>query len=327
MRILCRAGLVLMLALTMVPSATGAASTQAPFPTRPVRLVVPTAPGGGVDTSARLLAQKLSEMWGQQVIADNRGGGSGVIGSEIVARAPADGHTLLVAPTTFSTSKSLIRKLPYDPQKDFTPVSLISREPNVLLTHPGTPAVSLQELITLAKLRPDTLNFGAGGVGSTANLCSELFKLRTGARMTTLNYKGAGPAVNALMAGEVQVMFVGLPPTLPLLKANKLRALAVTASERSPFLPAVPTMSEAGMSDFEVTNWIGVLAPRDTTKAIVQKINTDIRQALQSPPIRERFALHGVVPEATSAEEFGRFLGTEFTRWEQLIKAAKLQQE
>lgn len=315
------------LALLGTCAAAQPAISPTVYPNRPVRLVVPTAPGGGVDTSARILAQKLTEIWGQQVIADNRGGGSGVIGSEIAARAPADGHTLLIAPTTFSTSKSLIKKLAYDPHKDFVPVSLLSREPNILVTHPGVSAASLNDLIALAKTRPEAVNFGAGGVGSTANLSSELFKLRTGARVPTINYKGAGPAVNALVAGEVQAMFIGLPPTLPLVKTNKLRALAVTAQERSPFLPGVPTMAESGMRDFEVTNWIGVLAPAETPRAIVGRINADIRQSLQDARVRERFALHGVVPEGGTAEEFGRFLQTEFSRWDSVIAAAKLQQD
>jgi tripartite-type tricarboxylate transporter receptor subunit TctC len=313
-------------AMALVSSQAPARGAPGPvsFPAKPVRLVVPTAPGGGVDTSARILAQKLTEAWGQQVIVDNRGGGSGVIGTEIVARAPADGHTLLIAPTTFSTTRSLVKKLAYDPVRDFTPISLISREPNVLMVHPGVSAGSVQELVASIRARPDALNFSAGGVGSTAALCGELFKLRTGTRAAVLSYKGAGPAVNALVAGEVQAMFIGLPPTLPLLKADKLRALAVTARERSSFLPAVPTMAQAGVRDFEVSNWIGVLAPAATANGVVRQINEDMRRVLESAVVRERFKLHGVVPEPGSPDEFARFLRGEIERWEQVIKAAKI---
>ena len=307
-------------ALGVALPATAAVS----FPTRPVRLVVPTAPGGGVDTSARILAQQLTENWGQQVIVDNRGGGSGVIGSEIVAHAPADGYTLLIAPTTFSTTGSIVAKLPYDPLRDFVPVALVSREPNVLLTHPSIPAKSVQELIALVKAKPQTMNFGAGGVGSTASLTAELFKQRTGTQAAVLTYKGAGPAVNALVAGEVQVMFIGLPPTLPLVKSKKLQALAVTAEERSLFLPAVPTMVEAGMRDFVVTNWIGILAPAGTPKPLVHKISAVVRETLDTPAMRERFATYGVTPAPLSPEAFDTFLRAEMTRWAGVIKAAKL---
>ena len=316
--------------LAWVVAGTGqaqSAQSNTGFPTKPVRMVVPTAPGGGVDTAARIVAQKLTEAWGQQVVVDNRAGASGLIGSEIVAHAPADGHTLLIAPTTFSTSKSLFGKLPYDPVKDFSPVTLVSREPNILVTHPSLPVKSVQDLVSLAKTKPNTLNYGFGGTGSTASLSGALFKLRTGVDMVGVSYKGNGPAVNALVAGEVQVMFVGLPPTLPLLKSGKLRALAVTSRERSPFLPDAPTMEEAGVSDYEVTNWIGILAPSATPQAILRKINSDTVRALAEPAVRERFAFYGVVPAGTTADEFRRFLNAEFMRWDKVIKAAKLRLE
>ncbi len=299
--------------------------SAAGYPSKPIRVVVPTAPGGGVDTMARLVGQFLTAAWGQQVIIDNRGGASGIIGAEIVARAPADGHTLLVTPTTFSTNVSLFKKLPYDSRRDFVTVSLISKEPNILMTHPALPVKSVRELIALAKRRPADINFGFGGVGSTASLSGELFKMKTGIKMTGISYKGNGPAVAALNTGEVQLMFVGLPPTLPMIKGGRLKPLAVTSGERSPFLPDVPTMAEAGVPDFDVTNWVGMLAPSGVPGAIVQKISAELVKTLDSAAMKERFRFHGVTPHGSTPEEFRKFLDSEIERWGKVVKAAGLQ--
>lgn len=292
------------------------------YPAKPIRFVVPSAAGGGVDTMARLVGQALATTWGQQVLVDNRGGASGIIGTEIVARAPADGHTLLVTPTTFSTNVSLFKKLPYDPRKDFITISLISREPNILITHPSLPVKSVRELVALATRRPAEINFGFGGVGSSASLSGELFKLKTGVKMAGISYKGSGPAVTALSAGEVQLMFVGLPPTLPLIKAGRLRPLAVTSLERSPILPEIPTMAEAGIPDFDVTNWVGMLSPAGTPRSVVQKISAELAKTLASPAMKERFQHHGIVPGSSTPEEFRKFLDSEIDRWAQVVKAA-----
>lgn len=313
--------LTVLLALAAGP-AWSQANVAAGYPAKPIRMVVPTAPGGGVDASARIIGQKLLEIWGQPVLVDNRGGASGIIGAEIVAHAPADGHTLLVTPTTFSTNVSLFKKLPYDIHKDFVPVSLVSREPNMLMVHPSLPVKSVKDLVALAKRRPADLNFGFGGVGSTASLTGELFKLKTGVNMVGVSFKGNGPAVTALVAGDVQVMFPGLPATLSLIKSGKLRALAVTSSKRSPYLPDVPTMAEAGVPEFEVTNWIGVLAPAQTPGEIVKKLNAGLVQVLAMPATRERFAVVGVTPDSSTADEFRTFLHSEIERWGQVVKAA-----
>ena len=299
--------------------------SAAGYPAKSIRIVVPTAPGGGVDTMARLVGQALTTTWGQQVLVDNRGGASGIIGAEIVARAPADGHTLLVTPTTFSTNVSLFKKLPYDSRRDFVTVSLISKEPNILMTHPTLPVKSVRELVALAKRRPADINFGFGGVGSTASLSGELFKMKTGIKMTGISYKGNGPAVTALNTGEVQLMFVGLPPTLPMIKEGRLKPLAVTSHERSPFLPQVATMAEAGVPDFDVTNWVGVLAPAGVPGAVVQKISAELVKTLASPVMKERFQFHGVTPHGTTPEEFRKFLDSEIERWSRVVKAAGLQ--
>lgn len=313
-------GILIVLAATPAWSQSGAAA----YPSKPIRFVVPTAPSGGVDTMARLIAQAITTTWGQQVVVDNRGGASGIIGAEIVARSPGDGHTLLVTPTTFSTNVSLFRKLPYDTRRDFVTVSLISKEPNILMTHPALPVKSVKELVTLAKRRPADINFGFGGVGSTASLSGELFKMKTGVNMTGVSYKGNGPAVAALNTGEVQLMFVGLPPTLPMIKAGRLKPLAVTSPERSPFLPEVATMAEAGVPDFDVTNWVGVLAPAGVPAAVVQKISAELAKTLGSPAMKERFQFHGVTPHSSSPEEFRKFLDSEIDRWSQVVKAARL---
>lgn len=294
------------------------------YPVKPVRLVVPTAPGGGVDTLARIIGQALAAAWGQQIIVDNRGGASGIIGAEIVAHAPADGHTLLITPTTFSSNVSLFKKLPYDPRRDFTPISLVSKEPNILVVHPSLPVISVKELIALARRRPGDLNFGFGGVGSTASLSGELFKLRTGIKMVGVSYKGNGPAVTALLAGETQLMFVGLPPIRNALDSGKLRALAVTSDKRSPFLPDVPTMSETGVPGFVVTNWIGLMAPAGTPDGIVQKINSELGKILATQATRDRFRFYGVTPDSSTSDEFRKFLESEIERWSEVVRAAGL---
>lgn len=311
-----------MLLTLMAASAWSQDNTAAGYPAKPIRFVVPSAAGGGVDTMARLVGQALTTTWGQQVLVDNRGGASGIIGAEIVARAPADGHTLLVTPTTFSSNVSLFKKLPYDSRKDFTTVSLISKEPNILITHPSLPVKSVKELVALATRRPAEINFGFGGVGSSASLSGELFKLKTGIRMTGISYKGSAPAVAALSAGEVQLMFVGLPPTLPIIKAGRLRPLAVTSQERSSILPEIPTMAEAGIPDFDVTNWVGMLSPAGTPRSVVQKISAELAKTLASPAMKERFQHHGIVPNSSTPEEFRKFLDSEIDRWGQVVKAA-----
>ncbi len=317
-----RNNVVIGILVALAATPTWSQGNAAGYPAKPIRFVVPTAPGGGVDTSARIIGQKLMESWGQQVIVDNRGGALGIIGTEIVAHAPADGYTLLVTPTTFSSNVSLFKKLPYDPRKDFVPISLVSKEPNMLIVHPSLPVKTVKDLIALARRRPADLNFGFGGIGSTASLSGELFKLKTGVKMVGVSFKGNGPAVSALVAGEVQLMFPGLPATLSMIKDGKLRALAVTSPERSPFLPDVPTMAEAGVPGFEVTNWIGVMAPAQTPGEIIKKLNSGLVQILAAPATKERFAFFGVTPDSTTPEEFRKFLNSEIERWGQVVKAA-----
>jgi tripartite-type tricarboxylate transporter receptor subunit TctC len=256
------------------------------------------------------------------VVIDNRGGGSGIIGAELASHAAPDGYTFLIVPTTFGVNPSLFAKLPYDPLKSFVPVTLLSKEPNVLVVHPSLPVRTVAELIALSKRSPDTLNYGYGGIGSSSNLSAELFKLRTGARGVGVSYKSAGPAVTGLLSGETQMMFIGLPPTLPSIRAGKLRALAVTSRARSALLPQVPTMEESGIKDFEVTNWIGVLAPARTSDAMVRRVNADIVKALADPASKERLLRFGVTPDTGTPEAFGAFLKSEIARWRDLVRRA-----
>ncbi|MGE5524588.1 MAG: Bug family tripartite tricarboxylate transporter substrate binding protein [Rhodospirillaceae bacterium] len=294
----------------------------ADYPVKPIRFIVPTSPGGGVDTVSRLIGQKLTDAWGQQVIIDNRGGASGIIGTELAARSAADGYTFLIVPTTFSVNPSLFRKLPYDPVKDLIPVSLISKEPNVLVVHPSLPVSSVKTLVDLSRRSAQKINYGYGGPGSSSNLSAELFKLKTGAKGVGVSYKSAGPAVNALLAGETQMMFIGLPPTLPSIKGAKLRALAVTTQSRSPLLPDIPTMIESGVPGFEVTNWIGMMTPAGTRDEIVRRINAAITNILSSPTTRERMLFYGITPDGSTPEAFGEFVRSEIARWAEVVRKA-----
>lgn len=302
----------------------GAHGAPADYPAKSVRFVVPTSPGGGVDTVSRLTAQLLTERWGQQVVVDNRGGASGIIGTELAARSPGDGYTFLIVPTTYSVNPALFRKLPYDAARDFVPVTLMSKEPNVLVVHPSLPARSVRGLVELSKRAPQQINYGYGGAGSSSNLSAELLKLKTGAKGVGISYKSAGPAVTALLAGETQMMFVGLPPTLPSIKAGKLRALAVTSRERSAQLPGAPTMAESGVPDFEVTNWIGMLAPAGTREDIVKRVNAEVVKVLEKPEAKERMLVYGMTPDTSTPEAFGAFVKSEIVRWRGVVAQAHL---
>src|SRR5438034_5972010 len=253
------------LAAALLVVAAPVALGQVAYPTKPVRLVVPFPAGGTTDLLARAAAQKLSEAWGQQVIVDNRPGAAGNIGAELVAKAAPDGYTLLMGTVgTHAINASLYAKMPYDHVKDFAPVILVAGVPNVLVVNPSLPVHSVQELIAYAKANPGKLNFASSGSGTSIHLSGELFKVMTGVQMTHVPYKGSAPALQDLLGGQVQLMFDNLPPSLPQIKAGRLRALAVTSATRAPALPDVPTVAEAGLPGFEASSWFGVLAPAGT---------------------------------------------------------------
>lgn len=291
------------------------------YPSKPVRMVVPFPPGGTTDILARAVGQKLSEAWGQQVVIDNRPGAGGNIGTDIVAKAPADGYTLLMGTVgTHAINASLYAKLPFDPIKDFAPVALVASVPNVLVVNATIPATSVKELIALAKSKPGQLNFASSGNGTSIHLSGELFKSMTGTSILHIPYKGSSPALADLIGGQTNMMFDNLPSSMGHIKSGKLRALAVTSAKRSPALPDVPTIAEAGVAGYEASSWFGVLAPAGTPKEIVAKINADIVKALGVPEIKERLSSQGAEPVGNTPEQFAAYIGTELVKWAKVVK-------
>jgi tripartite-type tricarboxylate transporter receptor subunit TctC len=293
------------------------------FPNKTVRLIAPFAPGGATDVLARLTAQKLGERWGQQVIVDNRPGAGGNIGAEAGARAAPDGYTLLVAGAPHAINMTLYRNLSYDLSKDLVAINRIAGYPSAIVVHPSVPAKSVKELVALAKARPGDLNFGSPGPGSPNRLAVELFMIMAKVKMTHIPYKGgSGQMVTDLVAGHVQLASIGLPPSMEYVKAGRLRALAVTSAKRSPLLPEVPTVSEAGLPGFDVTSWYGVFAPAALPKNIVTKVNADIAAALEAPDLRERLQRMDAEPSPQSPEDFARFVRDEIAKWAKVVKAS-----
>jgi tripartite-type tricarboxylate transporter receptor subunit TctC len=294
------------------------------FPAKPVRLVVPFAAGGSTDIIARTLGQKLNELWGQPVVVDNRAGGSTVIGTDIVAKAPPDGHTLLVTPAPFTIVPSLSAKLPYDPQKDFEPVTLINTTPLVVVVHPGVPAKSIRELIALAKSKPGALNYGSSGSGGSNHLAGELFNAMAGVKMVHVPYKGNAPALTDLVGGHVDLVFNGLTSALPLIKSGKLRPLGVTSLKRASALPQTPTLDEQGLKGFQAVAWNGLTAPARTPREIISKLNTDVLKVIRSPELAERLKAEGSDPVGSTVEDYAAFLRDEIAKWRKVIQLANI---
>jgi tripartite-type tricarboxylate transporter receptor subunit TctC len=303
--------------------AAGAAVAQANYPAKAIRYIVPFPAGGPLDIVARAIGQELTKSWGQPVIVDNRPGAGGNIGADIVAKAPPDGYTILMgAVSTHAINVTLYRKLPYDPIKDFAPVTLITSVPNVLVVHPSLPVRNVKDLIALAKARPGQLNFASGSTGSAGHLAGELFDSMAGVQMTHIPYKGAAPAVIDLIAGHVSLMFDNLSSALPNIKAARVRAIAVTTLKRSPLLPDVVTISESGLRGFDVSTWFGIFAPARTPPDIVAKLNGEIVRVLHTRDMRERLALLGAEPIGNQPDEFAAFIKTEIPKYAQVIKAS-----
>jgi tripartite-type tricarboxylate transporter receptor subunit TctC len=294
------------------------------YPSKAVRLVVPFAPGGSTDIIGRVLAQKLNEMWGQPVLVDNRAGGSTVIGTEVVAKSAPDGHTLLVTPAPFTIVPSLMQKLPYDPQKDFEPITLINTTPLVVVVHPGVPAKSIKELIALAKAKPGALNYGSSGSGGSNHLAGELFNAMANVKMVHVPYKGNAPALTDLIGGHVDVVFNGLTSALPFIKSGKLRALGMTSLNRSSTLPSVPTLDEAGLKGFQAVAWNGLTAPARTPKNVIDKINADVLKVVRSPELVEKLKAEGSDAVGSSVDQYAKFLRDEIAKWNKVIKFANI---
>jgi tripartite-type tricarboxylate transporter receptor subunit TctC len=294
------------------------------YPTKPVRAIVPYPPGGGTDIMARAVSTKLSEMWRVQVVVDNRGGGGTIIGTEIAARSPADGYTLLITSTSFVINPTTRSKLPYDTEKDFAPVTQFAFQPYVLVVHPKVPARDVKEFIALAKAKPEFLNFGSTGVGSGSHLAGELFKFMTSANLTHVAYKGMGPAITDLLGAQTQFIFATILPVAQHVRSGRLRALGVSSEKRSAIMPDLPTIAEAGVPGYATVSWSGLFVPAGTPRAIIEKLNIDVVKIIQQTDTRERFAGDGAEPAGTSIKEFEAFVRGEITKWAKVIRAAKI---
>jgi len=304
---------------------TAIAAFGADYPAKPARIVVPIGAGSSMDIVGRLLAQKLTETWGQTVIVDNRAGAGGNIGAELVAKSAPDGYTILFASSSFAIAPAYYRKLPYDALRDFEAVTQLSSRNNVTTVSPSSPATSVKELIALAKAKPGQLTFGSGGgSGSSDQMAGELFKLLAGVDIVHVPYKSGPQAMNDLIGGQMSVYFGGIPVQLPMIKAGKVRALATSGLKRSSQMPDVPTMAEAGVPGYEMDVWYGLFAPRGTPKAVIEKIAADAIRIMQAPDMRERWNSVGVDPAGTTPAEFARQYRAEIGKWAKVVTAAKL---
>ncbi len=300
-----------------------AAAVAQSYPTRPIRFIVPFAPGGSTDTLARTLSIKLGEALGQQVVVDNRAGGNGNIGTDLVAHAAPDGYTILLGYiANLAIGPSLYAKLPYDPVRDFAPITLLAVAPNILVVHPSVPAKNFQEFIAYAKANPAKINFASSAVASPGHLSGELLNLAAGIHMQHVPYKGAGQAVVDLVGGQVQMMVSGMSSVMPHIKAGRLRPLAVTGTRRSPAVPDVPTIAESGFPKFEATAWYGVLAPAGTPPPIVTRLHDEIIRALKMPDVKERLEYVGFEIVGRTPAEFGAYIKAEITKWAPVVIAS-----
>ena len=292
------------------------------YPSKPVRMICPSVPGGTTDLAARIVAQKLSEDWKQQVVVDNRGGASGVIGTEMAARSAPDGYTLLLGTmSTHAVNPAFSRHVPYDPVKDFAPVSLVVSAPQMLAVHPTLPARTAKELIALAKAKPGHYSYSSSGTGSTPHIAFELFKLMSGIDVVGIQYKASGPAITDLVGGQVQMMMTGVLALLPHVKSGKLRALAITSPARSAALPDLPSVAESGVPGFDVQVWFGVFMPAGAPRPIVAAVNERIRKMLESPDLRKRLVDQGADPASSTPEAFGALVKSDLARWIKVVKA------
>jgi tripartite-type tricarboxylate transporter receptor subunit TctC len=292
------------------------------YPSAPIRIVVPFPPGGGTDILARILAQKLNEASGQPAVVDNRAGAGGTIGSALVAKSSADGHTILIMPAGIAAHASLYKTLPYDPARDLAPVSRLASGPLVLVVHPSMPAKSIKEFTALAKKRPNEINFGSAGSGTLPHLSAELFNAMSGIRMIHIPYKGAGAAVTDLVAGRVPVYFMNILQSLSLINAGKLRALGVTTPQRTPIAPDIPAIAEAGLPGYDMTNWYGMFVPAATPREVTAKLNAEVVRILQLPELKKRMDQDGMVVVASTPEQFREFFARETQKFGKVIETA-----
>lgn len=318
--------ILLVLVLTAATHA-GYAQAAAGYPERPVRLVVPFAPGGTNDVIGRIVAEKLAVRLGQPFVVDNRAGANSVVGSEIVAGANPDGHTLLIVAAGFAINPSLRRKLPYDTVRDFAPIGLVGGGPYLMVVHPSVPAKTVNEFITWVKARPGQVNYASVGVGSPPHLAAELLKITAGIDMQQIPYKGGGAVLPDLIAGRVSMFFGSISTLQPHVQTGKLRAIAVTTVQRATAMPELPTFIEAGLAGYEVNGWYGLLAPGKTPRAIVSRLNAELREVLADADTRQRFQSRGMDPASGTAQEFAALIRSEMAKWAKVIRAAGIKPE
>lgn len=318
-----RRNICIAIAATLGSCLTSAApAVESNWPTKPLKLVVGYAAGGATDVVARLVANRMGMELGQSIIVDNRTGANSNVGAEIVARAPADGYSLYVYTIANTINASLYNRLGYDPVKDFEPVGLIAKIPNLLVVNPGLPIHSVQDYVRFAKNSSDGLTFASSGSGSSIHLSGEMFKMKTGLNMLHVPYRGSAPAVSDLLGGQVQSMFDNSPSSMPHVKAGKLRALAITSKERSPLLPDVPTLAESGFPGFEVQSWFGISAPAGTPEAVIKRLNTALNQALKDPGIKQRLAELVATTAPGTPDDMRKFVAGELKSWSEVLKAS-----
>jgi tripartite-type tricarboxylate transporter receptor subunit TctC len=297
------------------------------YPVRPVRLVVPFAPGGGTDIIARLLAQDLTQAWGQTVVVDNRGGSGGIVGTEIAAKAAPDGYTMVLCSLGLSFLPALYSKLPFDTERDLLPVSRVATQPFIYVVVPALGVSSMKELIALAKAKPGEIRYGSGGSGGSSHLGTELLRTMTGISLVHVPYKGTGPALTAMLAGEVHVQLIGISSVVPHMKTGRMRALAVSGAKRSAAAPGVPTVAESGVPGYAFDVWYGLLFPAKTPRAIVEKTAAETNRILKSPAVAQRFAAIGLEPAGSTSGEFAQLLRSETAKWRKVVKEANIRIE
>ncbi|MGH8703594.1 MAG: tripartite tricarboxylate transporter substrate binding protein [Burkholderiales bacterium] len=317
--------LALACAVAAQPLAAAQPDSAANYPIKPIRFIAPFAPGAGTDTTARTIAQKLSDAWGQQVVVDNRTGAGGAIGVDLTAKAAPDGYTICLISASLSVNSAVNAKLPYDLAQDLAAISQASSLFYVVYHNPSVPVKSIKELIAYAKANPDKLNFGSSGTGTLQHFAGELFNHMAGIQLVHVPYKGTAAVIPAMLAGDVQVGFATLFGVRPHLPSGRLRALAVTAGKRSPAVPELPTVAEAGVPGYEVDQWYGVITSAKVPAPIVRKLNAAINEALKSPDVAKRFAADGSTPTGSTPEQFGAHIRSEIAKWRKLVKEAKLE--
>lgn len=315
-------GCVLAACALMLPGAAATAAAADAYPQRPIRFIVPFPPGGGNDIVGRIVAQKLAQGLGENVVVDNRGGAGGTIGTDLLAKAPADGHTMLVNNISLAVNATLMPKLPYDTLRDLAPVSIIGRQPNMLVVHPNVPAKSVRELLYLARAKPGAVNYGSGGIGTASHLATELLQLTTATRMNHIPYKGLGPALVDLIAGRTEFIISTMASALPHLKSGKLLALAATTRDRSSFFPDVPTMTEAGVPGYEFSTWYALVVPAGSPATVMQRLNRELGTIAADPGVRAQFARQGLESAHTGVQETRAYIAGEVAKWGKVIKAS-----